>query len=219
MVCFCFLDEIWKEFSLLEGYHRLVLESSKISNSTNLPSSPGPTKWAVCGLQNQLVYKSAGSDKLKTFLGSNPTASRLGTECWDSKSFRFLNNHAIDIFLFTNDGCSEFCKSFNSSNSVKVFGAEDNTEALNHQLFWRGTIRMKDPVNSSNFRHIEHAELSYAFDKLDLLVDQIKNDSQFTIHNSQVTMIENLMIFSGLTQCGAFFLFSKGHSASVLTLN
>ena len=163
--------------------------------------------------------KSAGSDKLKTFLGSNPTASTLGTECWDSKSFRFLNNHAIDIFLFTNDGCSEFCKSFNSSNSVKVFGAEDNTEALNHQLFWRGTIRMKDPVNSSKFRHIEHAELSYAFDKLDLLVDQIKNDSQFTIHNSQVTMIENLMIFSGLTQCGAFFLFSKGHSASVLTLN
>ena len=137
-------------------------------------------------MQNQLVCKGVGNDEFQNFLVNNSRTGMLGAECWDLKSFRSLNNHAIDIFLFTGDSCSEFCKSFNPSNSVKVFGPEDNTEVLNHQLFWRGTIRMKDPLNSSNFRLIEHAELSYTFDKLDLLVDQISNTSQPTVHDSQV---------------------------------
>jgi len=45
---------------------------------------------------------------------------------------------------------------------------------------------MKDPGNLSIFRHIENAELSYDFDKLDLLVDQIRNTSQPSVNKPQV---------------------------------
>ena len=168
----------------------------------------------MCGVQNQLVCKGVDDGEFQNFLVSDHSNGNV-SECWDSTSFSFLNNHAVDVLLFARESYTEFWKSLNASNAVKVFQVQDDVQMFDHQLFWRGTLRMKDPLNHSNFRHLEHTELSYAFDELDLLVDRIKNTSDPTLHNSQVKIIQK--IFNEIdTTC---FVYRKERSASALTLN
>jgi hypothetical protein len=47
---------------------------------------------------------------------------------------------------------------------------------------------MRDPHNPSNFGHLEHAELSYGFDQLDLLTSQIREEN-FPFIATRVTFV------------------------------
>ena len=129
------------------------------------------------------MYKGLGVEELLEFLSSSFVAD-IPSELWDLKSFNNLNNYAIDILLEKED-CPEFWKSFNPSNNVKVYKKQEIT-LINHQLFWRGSLKMRDPQNPSQFGHLDDAELSYGFDQLDLLTNQIKGECSPFIRTTQV---------------------------------
>ena len=163
--------KLQKEFDSLSKYQK-VIASRETTDSAFPPKNQSSINWAVCVTLNQLVYKGVGSDTFKNFI-LHKLAINYPSEIWDSKTFSSISNHAIDIFLYTDEKCLEFWKSFNPSNCIKIFRNED--DSVNPQLFWRGSIRMKDPINYSSFKQLENAELSYDFDNLDLLIDQVIN--------------------------------------------
>jgi hypothetical protein len=69
--------------------------------------------------------------------------------------------------------------------------AEDKDQVISLKLFWRGTIKMRDPEDSSVYGLMENAELNYAFDKLDLLKSQIKNSNPSFLLPSEVNDCAN----------------------------
>jgi hypothetical protein len=145
--------------------------------------------WASWVEKSQTIFKGLGVDAFQEFLSSSFIAD-IPYEIWDSKAFDNLNNCAIDIIIQMED-CPKFWTSFNPSNNVKVLNKEETSltpTPLNHQLFWRGSLKMRDPQNLSNFGQLEHAELSYGFDQLDLLTIQIREEN-FPFISTRVNFI------------------------------
>lgn len=126
---------------------------------------PHPFNWALCIGQTKKIFKGSAVEELLGLLSTGFTAD-LPSEPWDILCFSGLNNRAIDVVVEWNE-CPDFWSSFDPSNHVKVFQAN---QPLNHQLFWRGTLKMKDPLNSASFGWLECAELSYDFDELDIYI-------------------------------------------------
>ncbi len=176
---------------ILRDYQGLVVKSSRITNAATLPQNSLSVEWAVCVAQLQTIYKGVGVEELKEFLSSSFVAD-IPSELWDVKSFNNLNNCAVDIIL-EKDDCPEFWKSFNPSNNVKVFKKRENG-AINHQLFWRGSLKMRDPQNPSHFGHLDDAELNYGFDQLDLLTSQIRGDCPPFVATTQVILALPLIV-------------------------
>ena len=185
------------DFEQLKQYQHLVLDNFKPSTTgapVVFPLNTLSLEWAVCVGKTQSIFKGFGVHQLQELFSSSFVAD-LPFESWDAKSFNHLNNHAIDIILQWND-CSEFWKSFNPSNSVKLFRGDDVVEkdqVINPKLFWRGTMKMRDPENTSVYGQMENAELNYAFDKLDLLKNQIKNANPSVPLPSQVNDCANFL--------------------------
>lgn len=155
----------------MRDYQDLFLKSSREENASSLPQNNLSIEWSICVAKSKTIFKGVGADAFQELLSSNFFAD-IPSETWDMNAFKNLNNCAVDIIIEWED-CPEFWKSFNPSNNVKVFHQQE-TVGLNQQLFWRGSLKMRDPQNPSNFGQLENAELSYGFDQLDLLTSQIK---------------------------------------------
>lgn len=158
----------------IRDYHNIFLRSLKEANAAPLPQNNFPIDWAVCVGISKVVYKGEGVEAFQEFVSSSFVAD-IPSEPWDLQAFSNLNNCAVDVILEWED-CPEFWKSFSPSNSVKIFH-KNEASTLNPQLFWRGSLKMRDPQNTSHFGQLEDAELNYSFDELDLLVSQLRTDN------------------------------------------
>ncbi|EFX84857.1 hypothetical protein DAPPUDRAFT_99209 [Daphnia pulex] len=164
------------------------------------------------------MFKGLGVDAFREFLSSSFIAD-IPCEVWDDKVFDNLKNYAVDIILQMED-CPEFWKSFDPSNNVQIFHKPETSltpTALNHQLFWRGSVKMRDPHNPSNFGHLEHAELSYGFDQLDLLTSQIREENFPFIATRKKTFCSFLELVSSFDANTVPFVFYTSTSL-VLTV-
>lgn len=189
-----------QDFEQLKQNRQLVLENLKsLTAPAVFPINSPSLEWAVCVGKTQTMFRGAGLPQLQELLSSSFVAD-FPFEVWETKSFNHLNNHAVDIILQWND-CQEFWKSFNPSNSVKLFrsdaAAAEKDQVINPKLFWRGTMKMRDPENTSVYGQMENAELNYAFDKLDMLKSQIKNANPSTmlLLPSQVNDCANCLFY------------------------
>ena len=163
---------------MVKDYQNLMVKSSRVPNAGPLLlNHHSPITWAICVEKSQTIFKGLGVDAFQEFFSSSFIAD-IPCDVWDEKAFNNLNNYAVDIIIQLED-CPEFWKLFNPSNNVQVFHKQETSPptALNHQLFWRGSLRMRDPQNPSNFGLLKHAELSYGFDQLDLLTSQIRGEN------------------------------------------
>lgn len=173
----------------MKDYQNLMVKSTRAPNAGPILQNHHSVTWAICVAKSQTMFKGLGVDAFQEFLSSSFIAD-IPCEVWDGKVFDNLKNYAVDIILQMED-CPEFWKSFDPSNNVKIFHKPETSltpTALNHQLFWRGSVKMRDPHNPSNFGHLEHAELSYGFDQLDLLTSQIREEN-FPFIATRVTFV------------------------------
>lgn len=169
----------WKlDLEMVKDYHSTLVKSSRSPNAGPLVHNQLSVEWAVCLMVSQKIIKGLGVEEFQELLSSTFIAD-IPSDPWDEKAFNNLKNYAIDIILQKED-CPEFWKSFSPCNKVKVFHKQElalSCVSLNHQLFWRGSLKMRDPQNPTHFGHLEHAELSYGFGLLDLLTSQIRGES------------------------------------------
>lgn len=168
----------WKhDFQMVKDYQSSMVKSFRAPNAGQLVQNQSTIQWAVCLMNSHKIIKGLGVEVFQEFLSSSFIAD-IPSDPWDEKAFNNLKNYAIDIIIQKED-CPEFWKSLSPCNKVKIFDKQElavSCIGLNHQLFWRGSLKMRDPQNSAHFRHLEHAELSYGFDSLDLLTSQIRGE-------------------------------------------
>ena len=173
-----------KELETADNYRALSGRILGKSNAANLPINPGAVEWAVCAKKAGSVIKGVGSTTLNQLLCSE---SDYPVEPWSSESFSSLSHRALDLILAV-DTNSEFWKSFDPSNAIKVCHVK-GCETFNQKLYWRGALKMKDPHSpATNFGQILNAELSYDLSQLDLLVSEVRNESLIPQDSDQVRL-------------------------------
>lgn len=157
----------------MTSYQQLIRNSLRTNNAAEVPISTGAIDWALCVVKTQTLFKGSGAAELQELVSTNFVAD-IPSESWETNSFAYLTYCAIDIFVSCEE-CPEFWKSFTSCNNIKIYRECENT-LFNHQLYWRGSLRIQDPQNSSHFVELENAEVCYCFDELDIIVNQIKKE-------------------------------------------
>lgn len=166
-----------EELFLIKDYQQLFYKSydlNHLNSTSHFPTNPhSNVGWALCVSQSNRVYRGTGVEEFQGLISSSFIAD-LPYEPWDSSCFSNLKNKAVDIILEW-EKCPHFWVSFDTSNNVKIFQRDENQPLvpLNHKLFWRGILKIKDPQNPSNYGQLELAELSYDIDELDLLISRI----------------------------------------------
>ena len=151
-------------------------------NSKSLALNFSPFKWAVFTPKESSLTRGTGLLSLQEHLQHMSGVS----ETWSATSFAQITHHIVDIVLV--DGSFESSNIFSQSNSIVVHDVLSAKCRINHRLFWRGTLKMRDPYNLNDYRKLESVDLNHPFDELDHLLFKVKSQPQLS-HSSQVSYL------------------------------